>query len=740
MSELARRLLDDARAGLTVDASGRRYFRPRRVRFQTLRLDAAALRSAHWLEFKTPLAPPDWRSEPSHRALHSFATLASERFRQYWYRVIDVAAARALFGRDTAIFTEPFFEGGTLCDLGIPEQQSESSVGPALHQAILDQYQQALTFSSSFSIYYLSQYLQGLTDDLIVQLAPFRQLWRLREERQQRLEALEQLGPALDLSLDELQKDGTTLRSQLIRDGDRLALIALRLAAEQQLWKQLPDAAARNLLHRLQRGELQVLGENERELIRRIPDLLGQSRGALALYERARGARPLAAAARSVAAILGQLHRLQLREIRLRRQGAMQAGETLSARRQFLLRQKQARDEVLRRTLHRWQQSGGDSAAARIEEILLRLAEIDRQIEALYQFGQQGPREATPTADCPPRFRFAGMLQEIPGEFRGDPLFESHYLKQARDIAVRRLRPVRRSVGGYSVTPGLRHGAMTLNPIMRLWKDRPEQRRGCPPIILQELNTRATADCLLRLATLVDPDLPRRQLQRERIVLEKRGSETLQNMLLLLLPGSCAPMREIHRLDFPDFRTTALGESRSPAELGSPPEEDGIVVGGWYQKFNHTLYYPVGGDNARLLRIIYDAARSPGPPAFFFALGQFVYDCLPDALAYFRSGELTFRECIEEYYLEEDRVRKNRGEKTGRRRADNSRPGVRFMFAVNYSRLMLEALSASSQSSFRHTPTEQWMQRNLGMPLLRSEERSRMTGLREEARSIIAGY
>ncbi|MCB1309379.1 MAG: hypothetical protein KDK30_14410, partial [Leptospiraceae bacterium] len=230
-------------------------------------------------------------------------------------------------------------------------------------------------------------------------------------------------------------------------------------------------------------------------------------------------------------------------------------------------------------------------------------------------------------------------------------------------------------------------------------------------------------------------------LQRERIVREKRGREDLAVMNLFLVPGSCYPLREIHRADFPDFRGRVIGESRTPLELGIERGEDAVLTGCWYQKFNHTLYYSVGGDNGQLVRTLWNSARSLSTPAFFFALGQFVHDCFAENYIYYRTGtQRTFRECIEDYYRMEDKVRKNRGEKMGRRKLDNSRPAIRFMFGVNYARLLMEALTGTSQSHFRHRATEDWLEHNVGLPLLNKSDRSRFMRIRREARDIILVY
>lgn len=320
----------------------------------------------------------------------------------------------------------------------------------------------------------------------------------------------------------------------------------------------------------------------------------------------------------------------------------------------------------------------------------------------------------------------------------GNPFMESEVLGAARKIMLHRLRPIRRVSNYYSTISGHRHGAIPLNPVMKLWHRGFQKSRHLPSICLLRFNTPHSLQCLLALAELADPGLNVREIQREKILREKRGIENLKNMNIFLLPGSCFPLREIHRLDFPEFRGRVIGESRTALELGLDRSEEAVLTGGWYQKFNHSLYYPVGGDNANLLATIWDARRLPFLPAFLFALGQFVHDCLPDALLYHKFGsDRTFRECIEDYYRQEDKVRKNRGEKTGRRRLDNSRDGVRFMFAVLYARLLLELLSGSSQSEIRHRATEDWMATHLDLQLLRNIDRTRLKHLRARVRNLM---
>ena len=313
-----------------------------------------------------------------------------------------------------------------------------------------------------------------------------------------------------------------------------------------------------------------------------------------------------------------------------------------------------------------------------------------------------------------------------------DPALERSMVREAcRDI-LHRLGPIRRAAAGYSLIAGERHGAMSLNPVMLLWKEKPNPPRSEAPALSLEMNTKQTIDCLIRLAHLADPDLGYRELMRGKIAKLMRGIENLANLKNFLIPGSAYPLREIHPLDYPEFRSRVIGETRSPLELGA--NETAVLTGAWYSKRQHSLYCTIGADNGRLLRILWNSERSPGPPAFYFAMGQFVHDCMEDSLIYRRSGSITFRECVEDYYDFEDRIRKNKGEKTGRRKSDNSRPGVRFMFAVLYSRMITELLTGSLQSQFRHPATEKWMETNLGL----SRDRARLKHIRIKLREIIS--
>lgn len=597
--------MKDTAAGLKTDADGRRYFRPRRVEFQTIEVTASEIHGI-WLHYTSPLAPLNWQN-PDHQEIRNFARNSSERFLDFWYKVLEVAFARSLALRETRILRLPLFRSDSFFDAGIPEDQTHSTVPVLLHSKIIEEYNRSRLFKSQFNVRYISEYLERLTDDIRANMQTYHRAWDLRNEK------------------------------------ERLAFILRNIHLTE---------------------ESNNLPEEERRLA--------------------------ISTAQSAIFHIGRAHRLRLRLLYLK-------GQSNRAATSIFEHLEKSRKELEERRLQLQSQS---QSLSQIVEDYLR---ANQELEALY-------------------------VSNV------DPFQERAAVRGACQEVLKRLRPLRRTTTGYSLIPGERHGAMSLNPVLRLWKDKPNPRSSDCKILGLEINTKQTLDCLIKLTRLADPDLENRNIERGRIAKAMRGEESFQNVLIFLLPGSCYPLREVHPLDFPEFRSRVIGESRSPLELGAT--EPAILTGAWYSKRQHSLYVTVGADNARLLKILWNSARSPGPPAFFFAMGQFVHDCLSDSLVYRKSAGLTFRECVEDYFALEDKIRKNRGEKIGRRRADNSRAGIRFMFAVLYSRLITEILTGSFQSQFRHGPTEKWMEENLGL----TKTRDRLRMVRRELREIIQGY
>ena len=817
---LVRHLLEDVGSGLRADADGRRFFRPRRVRFRTIDISAQELFGAGWLDYEQALHLPygSENSNPSHREIREFATRASERFHTFWYRVFDVAVARALAGRQIDVFQHaPFLRPNTFFDIGIPDQQDLSSVPAVLHEKILAEYIAARRAPTLNRVYYLSSYLTEITSDLIVALEPYRAFWELKNRREICLDQIDALHR--NLAADLLP---ASTRELLREEIDRLLLERLDEFVQTRGERGVGDAHVRKLIHRRRTGDLPRLNAADRmALLAADPAEVSLPAAVRRMGDSLSMLGQLRATARSAAGYSSAAYRIELRRARLqylverrgtgsrdpasvrdisrrrdrylalfvdrlkatlamqfdgRTLGRVDLLQRLASVRELNRRSGNASGSIAARSVDcadlfsRW---GADDAPVTLESraaaeadlaalfsvtrVLSELRRTEAQIVHYYDaYRSDEPKpkpkpenkklpgdDALPDDEAPntPAMYAGNESLVVPDGLRiGNPYDEAQILRAARELVFRRLRPVRRTANHYSLNPGHRHGAVTLNPVMKLWKERPDLTRDGPDLVRLEINTTQSVQCLLELAALADPHLTQRELRREKIVREARGTENLANLLVLLLPGSCYPLREVHRLDFPEFRGRVIGETRNPVELGVDPHEDSILTGCWYQKLNHSLYYPVGGDHGRLLRLIWNSGRSPGPPAFLFALGQFVHDCLEDSLVYYKTTEKTFRECVEDYYLFEDRIRKNRGELAGRRRPDNSRAGVRFTFAVTYARLTMEALTGSSQSQFRHPPTEQWMMRHLNLPVLTRTDRAHITRIREAARALIQTY
>jgi len=736
MDSILQSLLDDRSAGLHTDADGRRFFRQRRVRFETIEFTASDLLRSGWDRFSEPLEPPPRSGkEPDPTELRRYAEEASRRFLTLWYRCIDVLVARSLFGRDRRIFRIPFFRGSMFIDTGVAEDVELSAVDTPLHERITADYREG-NVPKVYRIYTLSSYLEGLTDDLREALSPLHGFWQKEEERDNILSQIDLLSSSLEKRMQT---------EPMIRLRDSLDARCRTLLEEMTpRLRHIESATLRKAIHQLRTG-ITLNMSLRREILdyaaeadmlnlldlMELPARMGRIVRRVCFYESRRlheALRLLRLNSRSTDRLKAALDRFRAARVEL-------DDYVRSIEERSLLPRLDAFsgdvDEESSRTLRH------------LHAIPERLVALNDELIDLYRhwLGDATPLpfepdERYPSVELPPQWN---PIRD-----------EAAVLTAAREILVDRLRPVRQTANEYSLRPEHRHGILTLNPVLRLWKERssvqsdrssdgPSDRTaGLPSLCLRQINTADVVELLIDLASLVDVELPGRELVGGRILKEKHGRRDLSSLRFFLIPGSCFPIREIAREDFPEYRNRVIGDRRRPGELGvQTSEENGVLTGAWYRKPTHSLYYPVGADNAALLRLLYTAGRTDTVPAFFFALGQFVHDCMPDSLIYYRAGERTFREVIEDLYIFEDRIRKNRDEKTGRRRKDNSRPAVRFLFAVQYARYVTEALTASSQGSFRHQASEDWFAKHTRIPLLHRTDRSDIRTLREKARRLI---
>lgn len=759
MDPILRSIQEDRHAGLHSDASGRAWFRQRRVRFATIQFRPEDLLAGGWGGFSEPLLPLNWEPPPELRDLRQFAAEASRRFLTFWYRCIDVMVARSLFGQDRRIFQVPFFTGSLFSDTGIAQDQRLSAIQPDLHATILSDYTDTLHLKTTHSIHFLSTYLEGITDDLRDALLPLHALWRAEEERLRLLEEPDRLCSLIEQRLLTRGPSGT-LAEALLAEVDR------RLSRQLDLLygrlREIPDADLRRLIHRHHLEGSFPLAHRERRMIlsaaAATPGESEELTDALDLLE-----------------LPGTLSRSVRRAFYYATRRLHEATLTLrQPKRATGMERQRAAEERLHSALADLQRLAGNIEGRRLLTRLDRMAEAwESRADMAQSFSSLLLADAG-AESTPDSARLLRRLMSLPEELehvdrnilahhRDESLVEREsalldsdqryppapfprqwhparderiVLEAARGILNERLRVIRRTASGYSLRPGDRHGILTLNPVLRLWKERSNYERGLPPLLRREINTPDVVQCLIDIAVLADPDLPLRSIQASQWMQERHGTRDLQRMRFFLIPGSCGPVREIDTRDFPEFRNRVIGDERSPNELGIDREE-GVLTGAWYRKNAHTLYYPVGGDNPSLLSIVWKAGRINGVAAFFFALGQFVHDCMDDRQIYYRLGEPTFREAIEDYYQAYEKLKKTRDQRSGRRRRDNSRAAIRFMFAVYYSRYLLEALTGTSQASFRHRATEEWFARHTRIPLLTRSDRQRIRDLRADTRHLI---
>ncbi len=820
--DLISRLLNDRTSGLKRDGEGRLYFKQRRVTFRTIYADENEIFGTTLPGFENTLKPLQWESEPSHLEIQNFSETSSRRYLTFWYSVFEVAAARALSGKDRDVYRLPFYKRSTFFDLGIPENHKWSSVSRLLHEKILREYKNLRSIPLRYPIFYLGDYLCGITDDVREALAPYSAFWNLLKKREESLNSIGHpayriLAPLysrhargkknslewIELFIQESMEASLTFHIQKgefarienddlrnflyarrqnpgegISDAVAAALFAHRGAGELPLWcrsirsfLQIPgqiESAARSaamnqsLIYRedLRMERIRHLRKGDEQLLDFAPLLTRKKLAHQRMQSRLQILKKLADPALQLDEKYNNLMHLHNKIAALLQS---QPGEKAGAQRgedSFQSGIKDFEIDAIRQAIARWNQSPTTlNQSALFADSPSRLAgELITQIESLIEASQQiigfyhdydQTRETSETQpeqsdesqiNTEKAKKYNDRMPLLPPDCMvGNPYQEEEIIRHVRKLLFHRLKPVRMTAHVYSTIAGHHHGAIPLNPVMKLWKRDPYPReKGEPPILQLEVNTPRSMECLIDLALLADPRLTERELQWREAVKKTRGKENLSTMRFFLLPGSCFPLREIRRADFPEFRGRVIGESRPPHELGVPLEEEAILTGGWYSRRNHSLYYTVGGDNATLIRTIWRSGRFPGPPAFFFALGQYVHDTLPDSYIYYRSGEKTFRQCVEEYYRAEDLTMKNRDEKVGRKRADNSRDGIRFMFAAIYARLIMEALTGSPQTAFRHRTTEQWMGTRLGIPLLNQEYGSTIRALRDRARRMIS--
>ncbi len=688
-------ILSDQSSGLITDRTGRRFFRQRKVKFRTLKFTSEDLHDHFIPGSEGTLKRLNWTEQPSHRQIREYAAEASRRFLNFWYRVYDVALARGVSGRDRSVFRMPPAAVSSLADIGIPENPDEASCPPELASVILTEYKKSIKTDTEYLIFYITEYLNTVNEDIIRELEPWGAYWDLEEDR--RLHS----GNTADIYREIMFAPET--QSLMLQRLDSMLAGSLKTASGGNAIRMISSENVRKLIHRIRSGEtISSFSSEERFSMISENKVLNISEEALKIHHLLQSQELLLSLLRSGLFHQAGSFRTELKLIRFSLFSKSGNTDYSGSFTEKLNRHRKESRSVLQK-LDQFRNTQFSEKAECVIRWLKEQKQKDDAVLAEYRKASGASQISFINDSVQDRFRLPGTV--IPG----DPFSEPAVTDFARRTLRKRLRPLRMAAGAYSTVSDQRHAAITLNPVLRLWKDRPGYReKNLPERIRTEINTKEVIESLLHLACIADPLLNERETVRD------GSARNLRSALFFLTPGSCFPLREISRYDFPEFRGKVIGETRSPAELGVPETEESILTGGWYSRRNHAFYYPMGGDNGSLLYSIWKAARLSGPAAFFFATGQFVHDSLPESLIYYKNDTVPFRLITEDYYRREDLTMKNRGERTGRRKADNSRDGIRFMFAVTYSRFLMELLTGSPQSSFRHRPSENWFREHLG--------------------------
>ncbi|MCS7205427.1 MAG: hypothetical protein NZ853_07005 [Leptospiraceae bacterium] len=770
MKEVLDAVEEDKQAGLHKDIDGRLYFVPRKVKFKTIEFKEEYIFSHSWGIFQEPLVPIDWKSNEHDldKKVINFSKECSLRFHHLWYRYIDIMIARSLSLNDKNIFIKDFIKPSIFLDLGVPENPEWSNVPYNIQQKIIQEYRISLKYERRKRIFYLSEYLQDLTKDLIDYLSPYEPFWKLQEEKLKQYENLRE-------SIQELHKlqffqflKGTLnefLRTKLINanvliQNKMIANIQYQLMQTKNyilgyferkaiieflIKNQLIDSKYKilyilneytqfpNEVERFMRKIYYLEAQINKEKLKRLKKIYNESRNSPKDFVFLEKEKVLEFATTSreeeliqekintiykLTEFLDLLHN-QLIEFFIQKHQENQ----IRALDDFFKFFSSVKEEVFNNSYE---------VSPLKRKILDQIREFSKINSEIYQFYKNNLFNEVKLFIPNPKYR---NHYEIPNHFTvGNPFQEREILDFCKKIIQERLKPIRMASNDYSLLHTEKHGILTLNPVLKLWKNQIQIQKDLPEIIQLELNTPIVVECLLELAQLVDKDLPSREIRRGAIIKQARGVENLENLYIMIIPGSCYPIKEIPSSHFPEFQNKIIGEKRSFSEVGVD-ETHYILTGAWYNKDKHTLYYPIGGDNAELLKRIYLGIRENVVPAFFFALGQFVFECLSEDVLYYRTTKKTFREILLKIYQSQDLK-----ESELKRVRLFSREEIKFQFAIYYSQLIMENLTGGLHIHKKIPELYKWFFENLSIQSIFSLDREHRREIRLQAQNIIYKY
>ncbi|MFN3604209.1 MAG: hypothetical protein ACK4UJ_05840 [Leptonema sp. (in: bacteria)] len=768
MKEVLNAVEEDKLAGVHKREDGRFYFVQRKVEFSTIDFKPEYIFSNSWGIFPKPLQPINWNVpiQELERQLLQFSAECSERFHHLWYYYIDIMIARSLSSNDKNIFIKDFIIPSIFLDIGIPENTLWTNVPKSIHQKILKEYNTSLKLNSNYQIFYLSQYLLDLTKDIIEFVKPYHALWNLEKEKLNAYTKIKKLMNSIfsrGLFAFIKEKINFFLKENLLDNqfkfsnkfleniyfrfkNDPLScefsFIERRILLEHILryssLKYAEDTQVKNQNFLILLNEFTNFPYQLEKILRRILFLEN-----IIFKEEIVKIRQIYIRTLKNKNLVYNIYEALLKNTEKVSDSIQEKFNLIVELTEYLNLEhfvfwesladiyeekniQNLRDlEISFHKIIKGEIPLKDNIKKEIFYQIKQIRIINKEIIDYYIKNFSFEEKL-----FSPNPKYLDKI-EVKKFIPGNPFQEKEIIFFLKELIKQRLKPIRMASNDYSLLAKEKHGILTLNPVLKLWKNQVHFQKDLPEIVQLELNTPITIECLLELLFLVDKKIKERELLRGKIVKQIRGKENIENMKFLLLPGSCYPIKEIPSRYFPEFKYKIIGEKRTYKEVGVS-DTHYILTGCWYNKKNHTLYYPIGGDNAELLKRIYLGIKSNIIPAFFFAIGQFVFECLSDTILYYKNQKLTFREVLY-------KIKKNQNRDDSKFRL-YSKSEIKFEFAILYSQLIMENLTGSLHIRNKVTDLYKWFFENLGIQSFFTLNKEERKNIRMQSQKIIEKY
>jgi len=760
MKKLFEAVEKDKLAGVHKRSDGRLYYIQRKVEFETIDFDPAYIFSEQWSIFQKPLSPIDWNLPINdlNKMLTEFSMECSYRFHHLWYRYIDVMLARSISTNDKNLYLKKFIKPSIFLDLGIPENIEWTNVPKGIHEKILKEYQISKRFSSRFRIFYLTQYLEDLTEDINQYLKPYNELWQIEQKKLELYDNIKYFIKYLyNHNFFEFIKTKLNeflihllLNTKISLENNIISNIYYKVSLQKQNYD-LSHFERKILLEFFLRNK--AINENQKYLF--------------ILNEYTIFPQELERFVRKVLYLENQIHKEKIHLLKLffnkvskEKHNFYILPEDIFNTEKISQIQSEKINNVFQLTeflnlthnlyidyfINFFNQNKiisledfpkyfkdkidlNNRLKHDILNLIRQISEINYKIIHFYKKSfYLTPSKFTPN----PKYNI--NITPPSHLIVGNPFHERDLLDFFRNLIKERLKPIRMASNDYSLIHYEKHGILTLNPVLKLWKNHTNLQKDLPENTQLELNTPITIECLLELLQLVDKDILKREILLGSILKSIKGKQNLENMTILLIPGSCYPLKEIPSSHFPQLKNKIIGEKRFINEVGIK-DTHYILTGAWYNKKNHTLYYPIGGDNAELLKKIYLGIRTNVIPAFYFAIGQFVFDCLPDSILYYKTTKLTFREILLKIFKNQ-----NYSEQELKKIRLFSKNEIKFQFAIYYSLLVMENLTGGLHIQNKIPELYKWFLENLGIKSIFLLDKEMRKEIRLKAQKIIEKY